>query len=132
MYEVNDQLMSVQQTDSINRRTLTTLATTLDIYDGDLSYHEPTQFEHPIGMPPQIAISEAYKQFLNDIARGRQFNHFYKQLITLRKDILLDISNRNQGIVARELNINPVKMSAIVAMLKEIDSPQYHVTNRLA
>ncbi len=100
-----------------------------NIYGGDTSYKPPLKHEYPIGLPPQIELSEAYKYFLQALKEGRHFNNFYKQLITLRRDILLDIANRNQGTVAKDLNINTVKMSAIVAMLKEIDAPQLHVTN---
>lgn len=88
--------------------------------------------EHPIGLPPQIGLSEAYKLFLNYLESGRQFKYFYKQLMTLRRDILIDISSRNQGLVAKDLGINTVKMSAIVAMLKEMDAIQYTVENENA
>jgi len=99
------------------------------IYGTDMSYQTPTTHEYPIGLPPQLHLSEAYKYFIRSISEGRQFKYFYKQLITLRRDILLDISKRNQGVVARDLHINPVKMSAIIAMLKEVDATQYHVTS---
>ena len=88
-----------------------------------------TDKQHPEGLPPQIEISETYKLFLEEINKGRIFNKFYKQLQTLRRDIMLDIANRNQSQVAKDLKINPVKMSAIIAMLREMDEPQLHVTN---
>ena len=88
--------------------------------------------QHPDGLPPQVSISEAYKIFLEDLSKGRRFNYFYKQLITLRRDILIDINNRNQGLVARDLMISPVKMSTIAQMLKEMDAPQLMVTNPVA
>jgi len=99
------------------------------LYGNDLSYKAPKTHEYPIGLPPQIQLSEAYKYFIEAIKQGRQFKYFYKQLMTLRRDILLDISKRNQGLVAKDLHINPVKMSAIIAMLKEMDATQLHVTN---
>jgi len=88
-----------------------------------------TNKQHPEGLPPQTEISETYKLFLEELNKGRIFNKFYKQLQTLRRDIIIDIANRNQSHVAKDLRINPVKMSAIIAMLKEMDEPQVHVTN---
>ena len=131
---VNEEVMRMQQMHYVNHMTGGNNTTNSpeelnNIYGNDLSYQAPKTHEYPLGLPPQIDLSEAYKYFIEAIKEGRQFKYFYKQLITLRRDILLDISNRNQGLVAKDLNINSVKMSAIVAMLKETDVPQLHVTN---
>lgn len=76
--------------------------------------------------------SAAYRMFIQDIAKGRRFNFFYRQIITLRADILIAVKDGKQKDVAKDLNINVVKMSAIVAMLREMDSPEYHVSDRYA
>lgn len=48
---------------------------------------------------------------------------YYKSLIKYRKELIQDIDDRNQTIVAEELGMHQTRLSALVQILKYIDSP---------
>ncbi len=108
---IDRQLMHDQQIDSIDHRQ---------------NYRQTPH--HPIGLPPLIEVTEAYKLFMYDLARGRRFRYFYKQLVSLRRDIILDTQIRTQKEVAVDLHMTPIKLSIILQVLKEMDSPDTHVS----
>ena len=103
--------------------------TPLAMYNYNTTYTKPKAYEYPLGMPPQVELSEAYKYFISQLASGRRFNLYYKQLLTLRRDILLDCMQRSQGLVARDLQLTPTQLSTLVQLFKEVDAVQYFVTN---
>ncbi len=108
---IDRKLMHDQQIDSITRR----------------QNYKPTP-HHPIGLPPLVELTESYKLFLYDLARGRRFRYFYKQMVSLRRDIILDTQIRTQKEVAVDLKMTPIKLSTLVRLLKEIDAPDTHVS----
>lgn len=61
-----------------------------------------------------------YESFKEEVAKGTNIPHYYLKLITHTKEILLDISMRNQNRVAKDLGLTSVKFSHLLPMLKEI------------
>lgn len=49
---------------------------------------------------------------------------YYIYLLEFYDEILLDIFNRNQGVVARDLKINPTKLSNIMPIIKAFKARQ--------
>ena len=63
----------------------------------------------------------SYEEFKASLKQTNSLpKDFHLSLIEYTKDILLDISLRNQNRVAYDLNITNVKFSHILPMLKEI------------
>lgn len=60
-----------------------------------------------------------YKEFL-ETTHTKHDPNYYLKLVKYTKDILLDISMRNQFLVARDLNITPVKLSHLLPLLKAL------------
>ena len=52
--------------------------------------------------------------------------NFYQLLIDNTKDLLIDIDKRNQGLVAKDLNMTQSQLSIIVKMLKELYYARQH------
>lgn len=125
--EYNEDLMQ-KQFHAYHWMTLNISSTPLAMYNYNTNYTQP-KVEYPQGLPPQVELSEAYKYFISQLESGRRFNLYYKQLLTLRRDILLDCRQRSQGLVAKDLQLTPTKLSTIVQLFKEVDSPQLFVTN---
>lgn len=66
-----------------------------------------------------------YQDFKNLLKRETlPKQDYYSHLVSFREDILKDIFDRNQGVVARDLGLTPSKLSYITQILKSIpDDP---------
>ena len=51
-------------------------------------------------------------------------SEYYTSLIKFRKEILRDIDDRNQTIVAEELGVHQTRLSAFLQILKYLDNPE--------
>ena len=61
-----------------------------------------------------------YKEFKQDIANNNTIPRYYITLVSFTEEILLDIANNKQSLVASYLGLTPVKLSHILPLLKEL------------
>jgi len=61
-----------------------------------------------------------YNEFKQQIKQNNKMQNYYQLLIHFTKEILLDISLRNQNRVAIDLGLTSVKFSHLLPLLKEV------------
>jgi len=64
-------------------------------------------------------IATSYEHLL-EIAKTKQVTNYYQTLATHTEELLADINKRNQGVVARDLNMSQSELSHVLKLLKEL------------
>lgn len=65
----------------------------------------------------------SYQDLLNSNTKP---TNFYQQLIDHTSELLQDIENRNQGVVAKDLGMSQTQLSHILKLLKELFYAKQH------
>ena len=67
-------------------------------------------------------MSSSYEEFITAIKKQELTKQeYYRNIVRYRHEILLDIINTNQTVVAAKLNMHQTKLSAIAKVLGVID-----------
>jgi len=63
--------------------------------------------------------ANSYEHLL-ELAKTTKVDNYYQTLVTHTEELLVDINKRNQGVVARDLNMSQTELSHILKLLKEL------------
>jgi len=69
-------------------------------------------------------MTEDYEAFKAKIKANERIEDYNSQLLVHRQSILEDIQERNQGVVARDLNMSQSRLSILVPFLRALNNDE--------